>query len=163
MNVFLDCDGVLGNFDAHCVALFGKTPTELGDVELWRLVQEDSAKFWLEMPVMAGAYELMEVAKPHNVTVLTGCPYDVNDRDRICGHAERHKAEWIAAKFGDVPVITCFSKHKPLHMKAPRDILVDDFIANVKKWQKAGGRTVWYRDAEQAIADLKRKLETTIV
>lgn len=159
-NVFLDCDGVLGNFDGHCVALFGKTPGELGEIELWRLVQQDSAAFWLTMPVMPGAHELMEMAKPFNRTVLTGCPYDTADRERICQFAEVQKPEWIEKNFGPgIPVITCFSKHKPKHMIAPKDILVDDFIANIKRWQKAGGRTVWYRSAEQAIEDLRNRLE----
>lgn len=156
-HIFYDNDGVLAAFDEHVEELWGATPRELGDEELWARVGE-TPTFWSHMPVKAGAYELFEIGLPFGPSILTGCPktgYDV---------AAAHKPEWIDKHFGQkygikIPVITCFSKDKPLHMKNPKDILVDDFIVNIKRWQKAGGTTVWYQNAEQAMADLKRKIE----
>jgi hypothetical protein len=160
VKIFLDNDGVLADFDGHCIALFGKSPRELGDVELWRLVNQDASAFWSGIPVMPRAQELIDIARPHGLTILTGCPYDVTDNTRICPIAQAHKPSWIEQHFGPgIPVITCFSRDKPLHMSAPRDILVDDFIVNIKRWQAAGGKTVWYQNADQAIARLKEKLE----
>jgi hypothetical protein len=160
-NVFLDLDGVLGAFDEHVEALWGTGPRQLGDAKLWSLVNQDREAFWSGIPLKAGALELFAAAAPYAPTILTGCPYDVDNKDQICPVASSHKIQWIAKHFGpSVPVITCFSRLKPNHMLTTDDILVDDFIVNIKNWQKAGGRTVWYKTAEQAIEDLKRKLET---
>jgi hypothetical protein len=173
MRIFSDCDGVLAAFDEHCEDLFGAGPRVLGDEELWRRVNEDTHKFWFDMPVKDGGVELMTAMRaaakrfaaaipgsPEVPDVLTGCPRDNANPLEVCAFAAAHKPEWVAKHFGaDLLVITCFSRDKPKHMINPRDILVDDFIANVKKWQKAGGKTVWYRTAEQAIADLNEKVE----
>lgn len=163
----IDLDGVLGAFDEHVESLFGGPPRGLtfdcperglikGDAALWAHVGQ-TPDFWEAIPVKEGAYELFEVALPYKPTILTGCPRDGYDV------AAAHKVQWIAkhfaAKYGvEVPVITCFSRDKALHMKNPGDILVDDFIVNIKRWQQAGGSTVWYRDAQQAITDLKAKI-----
>ena len=167
-HVFLDNDGVLAAFDEHVFDLYGGPPRGLtfdcpergllkGDAALWAHVNQDPEGFWSSIPVKEGAYELFETALPYNPTILTGCPRDGYDV------AAAHKPLWIAEHFGKkygvkVPVITCFSRDKPLHMKNPGDILVDDFIANIKKWQKAGGSTVWYQTADQAVRDLKAKI-----
>ena len=163
----IDLDGVLGAFDEHVESLFGGPPRGLtfdcperglikGDAALWAHVGQ-TPDFWEAIPVKEGAYELFEVALPYKPTILTGCPRDGYDI------AAAHKVEWIAEHFGKkygvtIPVITCFSRDKPLHMKAKGDILVDDFIVNIKRWQQAGGSTVWYRDAVQATNDLKAKI-----
>jgi hypothetical protein len=157
VNVFLDLDGVLGAFDEHVEALWGAGPRELGDVKLWELVS-GHPPFWIDSPLKPGAQELFDVAAPYNPTILTGCPTTGFD------HAVEQKRLWIDKHFGThVPVIACLSRDKPLHMTQPKDILVDDFIVNIKRWQKAGGTTVWYQTADQAIADLKRKLENARV
>jgi len=157
VHIFFDNDGVLAAFDEYVEELWGAGPRELGDEELWRRVEE-TPTFWSHMPVKDRAHELFEVGLPYGPTILTGCPRTGFER------AAAHKPEWIDQHFGQryglkIPVITCLSRDKPLHMKNPKDILVDDFIVNIKRWQKAGGRTVWYRDVDQSIEDLKRKIE----
>ena len=151
LHLFLDVDGVMADFDAHVAARFGSGPRELGDERLWRMVA-DRSDFWTDIPLKAGALELWEVAKDHDPIFLTGCPRSDFDR------AAAHKRAWLEAHFGDVPVITCLSRDKAAHIKAPGDILVDDFIANVKRWEKAGGRAIWYRNPAQGLRDLKRAL-----
>jgi 5'-nucleotidase len=156
VTIYLDKDGVLADFDAHVERLFGAGPRQLGDAKLWECV-EATPDFWETMPVKAGAHELFAIAAPYKPIILTGCPKTGYER------ASEHKPIWINKNFGPgIEVITCLSKDKPLHMKRPKDILVDDFIVNIKRWQKAGGRTVWYQTADQAIEDLKRKIERAI-
>jgi len=160
MQLFLDNDGVLADFDAHCRTLFGKSPKELGDETLWRLVNQDREGFWSNIPMKDGADELFEVAAPHNPIVLTGCPRNGSDRTEICPVASEHKKLWVAKYFGDhVPVITCFSRDKPSHMTQSQDILVDDTYINIKRWRDSGGIGIFYRDVDQAIHDLKKKLK----
>lgn len=151
-HLFLDVDGVMADFDAHVTDRFGAGPQELGTARLWQLVESES-DFWSSIPLKAGARELWELAKDHDPTFLTGCPRTSFDM------AAAHKRHWLRQHFGDVPVITCLSRDKASHMKAPGDILVDDFIANVRRWQKAGGRAIWYRNAGQALNELRRALD----
>lgn len=152
VNVYLDKDGVLADFDAHVERLFGAPPRVLGDEKLWQCV-EATPDFWETMPVKDRAHDLFAIAAPYKPIILTGCPKTGYER------ASEHKPRWIERHFGSgIQVITCLSRDKPIHMKQPKDILVDDFIVNIKRWQKAGGRTVWYQNADQAIEDLKAKI-----
>lgn len=155
-HIFLDNDGVLAAFDEHVMNLFGATPRELGDEELWARVGE-TPTFWADIPVREGAYELFEIALPHNPSILTGCPASGYDL------AAAHKVEWIAKHFGakygrEIPVITCRSKDKPVHMKNKGDILVDDFYVNIKRWRAEGGTGIWYQDAAVGREELAKAI-----
>jgi 5'-nucleotidase len=146
-HLFVDSDGVFADFDRHVFNEFGRWPNELGDALMWSLVQKTPG-FWGDMPLKAGAHELWEFVKPFAPTVLTGCPrtnYEL---------ADRAKREWWKRHFDHEQVITCFSRDKPLHMRSPGDILVDDMAKNVKKWEKAGGVAVLHRDAGSSIERL---------
>jgi hypothetical protein len=162
--VNLDVDGVVGDFDGHCVRLFGASSRELefqhddgrllkGDPALWEYVHREPT-FWLDMPLFPHAHELVDLVRPYGVQFLTGCP--VNEGyDR----AEAEKRIKLANHWPDLHVITCRSKHKALHMQEPGDILVDDFVANIKRWEKAGGTAIYFRNFDRALADLKTALE----
>lgn len=147
-HLFVDSDGVFADFDLHIKTLFGKWPREMSDDVMWKLASEHP-EFWSHMPVKYGAEELWEFVKPYNPTVLTGCPKSDYTR------AETHKRAWWQHHFAHDQVITCLSKDKGTHIKKPGDILVDDMIKNIKRWEKAGGKGVWYKNARDAIAQLK--------
>lgn len=154
----LDNDGVFADFDRHCVDLFGASPNELGEQKLWEKVNEDAHAFWEGIPLMPGALEKWEAFKDYNPTFLTGCPrigYDV---------AAAHKRVWLRRHFGDVPVITCLSRDKALHMNAPGDVLLDDRHSNIKRWSKAGGIAILYRHGqwEKAIDDVHRAMNSDV-
>lgn len=153
-NIAIDIDGVVGDFDAHVFNLFGFRPDDPGvsDAEMWNFIETEPT-FWLDIPVKWGAHELFELARPHNPFFLTGVPRGING-DRA--HAQ--KPEWVKRHFGDWPVITTKSRLKHTHMKAPGDILVDDRWWVLKQWKKAGGVAVHYRDAYQAMDDLRAAL-----
>lgn len=152
MKVFLDSDGVLCAFDAHVMQFSGgKSPRELGNEALWALVNS-IPDFWLTMPLMPGARDLVAAAKriDPDVCILTGCPrtgYEV---------AAEQKPIKLGAYFPGVRVITCLSRHKPQYMEKPGDVLVDDFIVNVRRWERAGGTAIHYWNAAQAIHDLNQ-------
>ena len=160
-NIWLDADGVLVDFNGSCERKFGAHPRHLtfdcpengllkGDRALWAHVETDP-DFWLDMIPFDHAEELVEMCRPYGVQILTGCPATGYDR------ASAHKKEKLGKLFG-VPVITCRSKDKPLHMSSPGDILVDDFVRNVKKWREAGGHAILFKTWEQARAELEEAI-----
>ena len=149
MQLFVDSDGVLAHYNRNVVNFFGKHPRDVSTEELWLLVNSEP-NFWPSMPIKDGAKKLWEFLKPYNPIVITGCPKDDYE------NAAKHKTEWIKKTFGDhVQVITCLAKDKQNHMIAPGDILIDDFKSNIKRWNKAGGRGIWFRNVDQAIAEFK--------
>lgn len=150
-HLFLDVDGVHGAFDAHVLDLFGATPRALGDAELWRRVAAHPT-FWLDMPLAPGAREFWKEVRHHRPTFLTGCPRSDYAR------AAAHKRRWIERHFPGAPVITCLSRDKPAAMKAPGDVLVDDFVANIRRWERAGGVGVLFRSFPQALREVRRHM-----
>lgn len=158
MRIFVDIDGVLGDFREHTISLGGQSPSSLGDEKLWALVDQDKVKFWSEMPVRAGAHELFDTVRPHDPIVLSGCPFDAVDQTRTCRIASHEKKAWIHKHFGIVSVVTCFSRDKFRYMSAPGDILIDDWKPNIDRWENAGGVGILYQNHEQAIRELNEKL-----
>jgi hypothetical protein len=124
----------------------------MNTTEMWELINQEP-NFWPTVPVKDGADRLWAVIKPYNPIILTGCPKDNFE------FAAAHKRVWIKQHFGTSRVITCLAKDKQTHMTAPGDILIDDFMSNIKRWVKAGGRGIWFRNADQAIEDFKKLIE----
>jgi hypothetical protein len=155
-HIFLDNDDVLAGFNEYTLQLWGKYSHELTDEALWDHV-ETEPNFWLDMPVKDGAFELFEMVKDHKVTILTGCP--ARGFDLACEHKPQWVAKHLGTKYGiDIPVITCRGIEKPLHMKNPGDILVDDYLVNIERWREAGGIGIWYQDPATARAELAEVL-----
>lgn len=163
IRVFLDVDGVIADFDGWCEELWNAGSRDLkcrdehgndlnGDAALWWHVDREP-RFWLDMPIKGGAQELIEIARPYGAGFLTGCPRQGYDR------AEREKRVKLQTVAPDLHVITCLSRNKMLHMQEPGDILVDDMVGNIRKWEKAGGTPVFYKTHKQAVADLKSAIE----
>lgn len=161
-HIFLDCDGVLADFDAHAMAYFGEPPREfekrLGSAEFWRQL-EARGDFYRSMPVMPDAHVLYEGVRHLNPTILTGCPRG--------NWAEAQKVAWAEEHFPGVPIITCRSADKRAHAK-PGDVLIDDWPQYRHRWIEHGGIFISHFDAETSLAalwahfpDLKAGLGTT--
>lgn len=151
-HTFVDLDGVMLDFVSHFQNCTGRSVDEFrsNPDEMFRLITT-IPNFWLTMPMMPGAMDLWNAIDPDKRTILSGCPrvgYDA---------AVSGKRRSVVEKFGpEVPVITCLSKEKVLHMIAPKDVLIDDRGYILNKWRKAGGHGVLYENAPQAIADYRR-------
>lgn len=165
MRIFIDSDGVIFDMKSHCLNRFGADTnnttfvteegrTLTGDEALWANI-DSTEDFWTTMPLMHGAADLVDFCRKHDphATVLTGCP-----KHAVEFTAEQKRIKY-AKHFPGLPVICCLAKDKPLHMVEPGDILIDDFIANVKRWRKAGGVAIYHKSVDQTITELKMLLE----
>lgn len=150
MKIAIDLDGVLGAFDEHYFEIFGKYPKDVKDEELWENINS-YRDYWLSMPPKPYAHKLWDFVVSTGIpfAVLTGCPKSNYEFAAAC------KPIWIKNHFGEAEVITCLSKNKPLHMENPGDILIDDFVANVRRWEKAGGIAIKHYDGDRTIEKLK--------
>jgi hypothetical protein len=147
-HLFLDCDGVLADFDKGVEDLLGMSPADfqkrhsLG--EFWRRLAR-APNFYGTLDEMPDAQQLFGAVKHLKPTILTGLP--------LGKWAAPQKEEWAAAHFPGVPIITTMAREKHLHMQ-PGDVLVDDRLNHRALWEGAGGTFVHHKTAEGTLRQL---------
>ena len=149
-HLFLDCDGVLADFDAGAIELLGMTPMEFeqrfGRGEFWKRLA-GHGNFYGALPEMPDAQQLFLAVKHLNPTILTGLP--------LGKWAAPQKERWAAKHFPGVPIITTMARQKHLHME-PGDVLVDDRENHRHLWENAGGIFIHHKDAADSIRQLAK-------
>ena len=78
MQIFVDMDGVLADFDAHHEAVFGVRPDKVADNVDWSAVRAVK-DFYLNIPPMADLPALWTVLGKHKPIILTGVPRSVEE------------------------------------------------------------------------------------
>ncbi len=132
MQIYVDMDGVLADFDGHYDNLFGYQPLRPGGCN-WKLVKgvED---FYLTMPQMPDLDMLWDRLYPHNPIVLTGIPSQINA-------ADNDKRTWAKKHLTlDTEIICCAARDKYKYCR-PGDLLIDDYARHKQRWLDAGG--IW--------------------
>ncbi len=147
-HLFLDCDGVLADFDAGVKTLLGASPADFqkryGPGLFWkRLAGADN--FYGELEELPDAQRLFGAVKHLEPTILTGLP--------LGKWAAPQKERWAAEHFPGVPIITTLAREKHLHMDKG-DVLVDDRENHRHLWEEAGGIFVHHSSAGDTIRQL---------
>jgi hypothetical protein len=149
--IYLDCDGVLADFDAGAEAIFGMSPQAFekrhGPREFWRRLAK-APDFFGSLPLMADACELYEAVRHKNPIILTGMPRG--------GWAESQKRRWAERYFPGVPVITTMAALKHEH-RHPGDVLVDDRDKHRHLWEHEGGIFIHHKSARRSIKELEAR------
>lgn len=147
-HLFLDCDGVLADFDANAKQLLGMTPAAFeerhGKREFWKRLAR-AGNFYGDLPEMPDAQRLFQAVRHLKPTILTGMP--------LGNWAAPQKERWAATHFPGVPIITTLARQKHLHMELG-DVLVDDRENHRHLWEEAGGVFIHHRNAEDTIRQL---------
>lgn len=150
MQLFLDCDGVLANFDARFEELAGEPARGFEDKNgtkaFWHVVAKDK-DFFANLPLMPGAKELVAAVRHLNPIILTGTP--------VGDWSQPQKQYWRHKNFPDLPMITCLSKDKLRYMiPGKKNVIVDDWPKHQAAWEAAGGIWVAHTSAEDSIRQL---------
>lgn len=147
-HLFLDCDGVLADFDSGAKQLLGMTPAAFeerhGKGEFWKRLAR-ARNFYGDLAELPDAQELFDAVKHLKPTILTGLP--------LGKWAAPQKERWAAEHFPGVPIITTMARDKHLHMERG-DVLVDDRENHRHLWENAGGIFVHHKNAEDTIRQL---------
>jgi 5'(3')-deoxyribonucleotidase len=147
--IYLDCDGVLANFDLHFEHLFGHPPKHFeehfGSKEFWYKIRSAKPGFFRHIPLMSDAMKLFHSVESLRPVILTGTPFG--------GWAEGQKLGWAREFFPSIPMVCCPSKDKVNYCK-PGDILIDDWDKYKTKWEDVGGIFLIHTSAEDTIATL---------
>ena len=156
--VYLDMDGVLADFDQRFRDLSGMAPKDFenkyGRKAFWDLIDEENkVKFWVGIPTMPGAADLVNAVKDYDYELLTS---PSAKKQSYLG-----KILWVKNHTGDVfpskPRIN-FKKAKEKHLVKPQlaktDILIDDREDTIGRWNAAGGTGIVYKNISQVLNDL---------
>ena len=156
--VYLDMDGVVADFDKRFEDLSGMKPRDFeakyGKNKFWDFIDEDNkVSFWVGIPVMPGAAELVNAVKKYNYELLTA--------PSVKKQSYLGKILWVRNHsdiLGGKPRIN-FKKAKEKHLVKPQltknDVLIDDRADTITRWEQAGGTGIHYINASQVLNDLK--------
>src|SRR6185503_1939306 len=93
--LYLDCDGVLADFDGAFRDLFGASPPEYdarhGTHAFWRDLRARAPQFYLFLPLLPDARALHDAVAHLEPTILTGVPSG--------GWADDQKVAWAGVHF----------------------------------------------------------------
>jgi hypothetical protein len=149
--IYLDCDGVLADFDRGAQDILGLPPAvfekRYGPGQFWKRLGTAQA-FFENLEPMPDAFELYEAVRHRDPVILTGLPRGA--------WAEPQKRRWAARHFPGVEVITTAAALKREHCH-PGDVLVDDREKYRHLWEAAGGVFVHHRNARSSIAELRAR------
>lgn len=151
MQLYLDCDGVLADFDAGASAILGMAPRAFeqrhGIGRFWKALGT-APDFYANLEPLPDAMALFEGVRHLNPIILTGLPRG--------GWAEAQKRRWAHKHFPETPVITCMARDKRAYC-SPGDVLVDDTLKYKHLWEEAGGVFIHHRSADETLAELRHR------
>jgi hypothetical protein len=147
--IYLDCDGVLADFETAARAIFGMSSDafeeQRGVAAFWKALAHVDG-FFEHLAPMPDAMQLYDAVRDRSPIILTGMPEGK--------WAEPQKRAWAAKHFPGVPVIATMAVMKREHCE-PGDVLVDDRDQHRKLWEDAGGRFIHHTSAASSIVELR--------
>ena len=152
MQLYLDSDGVLMDFDKRFIELTGMHPrdyeAEHGDNSFWKVIEDDPEEFFYSLELMEDAQLLFDTVKHLNPIILTGAS---NNDWAISQKTRAH-----AKHFPGTEVIVTRSRTKRDFMKEGKhNIIIDDWDRWQHLWEEHGGTWILHKSAEQSIQELK--------
>lgn len=147
--IYLDCDGVLADFDRGAAEVFGMSPARFekrrGLAAFWKALA-NTPDFFANLEPLPDARELYDAVAHLNPIILTGLPRG--------DWAAPQKRRWAERHFPGVEVITTSAALKREHCH-PGDVLIDDRAKHRHLWEQAGGVFILHTGAAASIAALR--------
>lgn len=147
--IFVDLDGVLGDFDGWAKSVMAPGQTYLS------LFMTEYERCFANLRVIPRGANLLRALD--NPVILTALPnhdefvwwcrsngLPASEAERRYGVLSGNKVEWVHRNLGDYPVITVPQRKDKVKF-AKGNILIDDYELNVRDWQQAGGIGILFR------------------
>jgi len=145
MQLYLDCDGVLADFNRGVEDLLGMSPEAFqkrrGAGAFWRELAKHP-DFYGTLPLLPDAMTLFGAARHLQPIILTGLP--------LGKWAAPQKVRWAAEHFPGTRILTVMAVDKRNHARAG-EVLVDDQLKHAHLWEDAGGIFVHHNSAARTI------------
>lgn len=151
--VFLDCDGVLADFDRLFIEATGHHPRSFeeahGTGAFWKLITNYPGGFFNQLkPIPAGTFlAWCLVNHGHNPTILTGIPNG--------NWAINQKLNWRMEHHPSLTMTCCASKDKKLAKDPSKtNVLIDDWTKYKTEWEENGDIFVHFTELDSTIKQL---------
>ena len=143
--LYLDCDGVLADFNKGATAALGLHPRAYekrhGIGRFWQKLAS-APDFYFGLPLIPDAMELFDAVKHLNPIILTGLPRG--------NWAADQKVRWAAKYFPGTKIITTMARDKRDHARKG-DVLVDDQDRHRHLWEGVGGVFIHHKSARDTL------------
>ena len=147
--LYLDCDGVLADFEKGATAALGMNPKTFekkhGIGRFWARLAR-TPDFYFGLPLLPGATEFFETVRHLDPIILTGLPGG--------NWAADQKVRWAARHFPGTRIVTTLARNKRDHAKEG-DVLVDDQLKHAHLWKDAGGIFIHHKNVASTLVRLE--------
>lgn len=136
----------------------GQVPPEVSNNELHRIITDAGIGFWENLEWTKDGKQLWNFLKKHDVEILSAYKKKRNDPK---GYSHDGKLLWLDRNMrlpkNKINLVMREDKQKyALNSAGKPNILVDDYIKNIREFEAAGGIGVHHTSASKTIAKLKR-------
>ena len=150
--IYCDLDEVLVDFMRGADAAVGGSFVKYDHKERWNKINQTKG-FWVNLDWMSGAKRLHDFIiryNPHVLSAYSG--RDPNSRDG--------KMKWLkkntAFKRANINLVKREQKQKFATKDDKPNVLIDDYIKNIREWEAAGGIGIHHTNVGKTISELKR-------
>ena len=150
--IYCDLDQVLVAFLKGADKAVGGSFVDSPKDERWNKVNQVKG-FWANLDWMPGAkrlYQFIEKYDPHVLSAYTG-------RDPT---SKVGKMKWLAKntnfKRSRIHLVIRSQKQSYATTNGKPNILIDDYIKNIREWEAKGGIGILHTDVGKTISELKR-------
>ena len=149
--IYCDMDMVLVDFVGRAEELIGDKFDKVDKETRWEAIK-NKKDFWHTLDWMPGAQRMWKLINKYDANILSA--YSNRDKNSRPG-----KKVWLkknAKPTGDVLLVQRADKKKYATSNGKPNILIDDYIKNIKEWEAAGGIGIHHTSPSNSISQLKK-------
>ena len=155
--IFLDMDGVLCDFIKGVADTTGEdfTSPDLNHKSKGKIKEkiEQKSDFWHNLNWMPGGSQLYRYVKSSSPYILSAyANWDKNCKDGKNSWIKRH----LMIPKQRINLVKREDKKKYAVIDGVANILIDDYIKNIREWEAAGGIGIHHTDVKRTINTLKK-------
>lgn len=157
--IYIDLDGVLVDLEYKLAQKFGENFKDLSADHIWTDIRDNEKNFFLNLEPYNDGWLFVEnildqYSETHYVAILTALPWPTGNLIT----ADQDKRKWVRKYIHDeIPIHTLIGGvNKPEYLNNPGDILIDDTVKVVERWNKKGGVGILHKSYEESLIELAR-------
>lgn len=149
--IYCDMDQVLCDFIGGYQNLTGKDFAKTDKEERWDEIKSKK-DYWHTLPWMPGAQRMWALINKYNANILSA----YSTRDPNCRPGKKAWLKKNANPKGTVYLVQRADKQRYATSNGKPNLLIDDYIKNIKEWEAKGGIGIHHTSPSNTISQLKR-------
>ena len=149
--IYCDMDMVLVDFIGRAEELIDGKFANVDKETRWEAIK-NKKDFWHTLDWMPGAQRMWKLINKYDANILSA----YSNRDANSRPGKKFWLKKNAQPKGDVLLVQRADKKKYATTNGKPNILIDDYIKNIKEWEAAGGIGIHHTSPSNTISQLKR-------